>query len=73
VELIGGLRGYTTGYAVPTFVVDAPGGGGKIALYPEGVVGREGEELLLRNYEGRVYRYPDPGGTLGDHTQTKQL
>jgi lysine 2,3-aminomutase len=65
VEVIGGLRGYTTGYAVPTFVVDAPGGGGKIALYPEGVVGREGDELLLRNYEGRVYRYPDPGGTLG--------
>ena len=65
VELIGGLRGYTTGYAVPTFVVDAPGGGGKIALFPEGVVGREGDELLLRNYEGRVYRYPDPGGTLG--------
>jgi lysine 2,3-aminomutase len=65
VELIGGLRGYTTGYAVPTFVVDAPGGGGKVALYPEGVVGREGEDVLLRNYEGRVYRYPDPGGTLG--------
>jgi lysine 2,3-aminomutase len=64
-ELLRGLRGYTTGYAVPTFVVDAPGGGGKIALYPEAVVGREGEDLLLRNYEGRVYRYPDPGGTLG--------
>jgi lysine 2,3-aminomutase len=36
-----------------------------VALYPEGVVGREGEDVLLRNYEGRVYRYPDPGGTLG--------
>jgi lysine 2,3-aminomutase len=59
------LRGYTTGYAVPTFVVDAPGGGGKIALYPERVVGREGEEVLLRNYEKRVYRYPDPNRTLG--------
>jgi lysine 2,3-aminomutase len=73
IELIQGLRGYTTGYAVPTFVVDAPGGGGKIALYPEAVVGREGDDLLLRNYEGRVYRYPDPGGTLGCNMQTNQL
>ena len=73
IELLQGLRGYTTGYAVPTFVVDAPGGGGKIALYPEAVVGREGGDLLLRNYEGRVYRYPDPGGTLGCDTQMNPL
>jgi lysine 2,3-aminomutase len=73
IELLQGLRGYTTGYAVPTFVVDAPGGGGKIALYPEAVVGREGDDLLLRNYEGRVYRYPDPGGTLGCDTQMNPL
>ena len=59
-ELIAGLRGHTTGYAVPTFVIDAPGGGGKIALYPEAVVGRQGSDLLLRNYEGRTFQYPDP-------------
>lgn len=59
-EVIAGLRGHTTGYAVPTYVIDAPGGGGKISLMPEAVVGREGDELLLRNYEGRVFRYPDP-------------
>ncbi|ROR35192.1 KamA family radical SAM protein [Inmirania thermothiophila] len=59
-ELIRGLRGHTSGYALPTFVVDAPGGGGKIPLQPDPVVGRAGDELLLRNYEGRVYRYPDP-------------
>jgi len=59
-EIVAGLRGHTTGYAVPTFVVDAPGGGGKIPLFPDVVVGREGNDVLLRNYEGRVYRYPDP-------------
>ena len=58
-EIIAGLRGHTTGYAVPTYVIDAPGGGGKIPLLPDYVVGREGDDLLLRNYEGGIYRYPD--------------
>jgi lysine 2,3-aminomutase len=64
-EMIEGLRGHTTGYAVPSYVIDAPGGGGKIPLIPEYVIGRDGEDLLLRNYEGRVFRYPDPGGRVG--------
>lgn len=58
-EIYQGLRGHTTGYAVPTYVIDAPGGGGKIPLIPETVVGRDGDDLLIRNYEGNVYRYPD--------------
>jgi lysine 2,3-aminomutase len=58
-EIIRGLRGFTTGYAVPTYVIDAPGGGGKIPLLPEYCIGRENGELLLRNYEGKVFRYPD--------------
>lgn len=59
VEIIEGLRGHTTGYAVPTFVVDAPGGGGKLPIGPNYLVGREGNEVLLRNFEGNNYRYPD--------------
>ena len=59
-EIIGGLRGHTTGYAVPQFVIDAPGGGGKIPLLPDYVVGRDGDDLLLSNFEGGTYRYPDP-------------
>ena len=59
-EIIEGLRGHTTGYAVPTYVIDAPGGGGKIPLQPNSVIGRNGDWLLLRNYEGREYRYHDP-------------
>ncbi len=59
-EIISGLRGWTTGYAVPTYVIDAPGGGGKIPLQVDSVVGRDGDDLLLRNFAGDVYRYPDP-------------
>jgi len=65
VEIIRGLRGHTTGYAVPTFVVDAPGGGGKLPIAPDYVVGREGDDLVLTNFESKLYRYPDPGGRLG--------
>ena len=60
-----GLRGHTTGYAVPTYVVDAPGGGGKIPLLPDYLVGREGDDLLLKNFEGKTYRYTDAEGTVG--------
>lgn len=59
-EIIEGLRGHTTGYAVPTYVIDAPGGGGKIPLQPNSVVRRDGDWLVLRNYEGQEYRYHDP-------------
>ncbi|MEI6210853.1 MAG: KamA family radical SAM protein, partial [bacterium] len=59
VEIIRALRGHTTGYAVPTYVIDAPGGGGKIPVTPDFVTGREGQDILLHNYEGKTFRYPD--------------
>lgn len=58
-EIIRGLRGHTSGYAVPTYVVDAPGGGGKIPLLPEYLVGRKDGYVLLKNYEDKLFRYPD--------------
>lgn len=58
-EIIKGLRGHTTGYAVPNYVIDAPGGGGKIPLIPDYTVGYDGDDLVLKNYEGKTYRYPD--------------
>jgi lysine 2,3-aminomutase len=64
-EIIRGLRGFTSGYAIPHFVIDSPGGGGKIPLLPDYVIGREGNDLLLQNYAGDLYRYPDPDGTIG--------
>jgi lysine 2,3-aminomutase len=64
-DVIRGLRGHTSGYAVPTYVIDAPGGGGKIPLLPDSVAGRDGDDLVLRNYAGGTYRYPDPDGRTG--------
>jgi lysine 2,3-aminomutase len=72
-ELIEGLRGHTTGYAVPTYVIDAPGGGGKIPLFPKTLVGRDGDDLLLKNYQGYLSRYPDPGSELGSTEQVTFL
>jgi lysine 2,3-aminomutase len=68
VELIRGLRGHTTGYAVPTFVVDAPKGGGKIPISPDYVSGYDGDDLLLRSYDGGTYSYPDSGRRLNSDT-----
>jgi len=59
-KIIEGLRGHTTGYAVPQFVIDGPGGGGKIPLLPDYYLGRDGDDVLLRNFEGKIFRYPDP-------------
>jgi lysine 2,3-aminomutase len=60
IELISQLRGHTTGYAVPTYVVDAPGGGGKIPVQPETVVEQADGVWHLRNWAGEVYQYLDP-------------
>jgi len=60
IQIMEKLRGHTTGYAVPTYVVDAPGGGGKIPLQPDYVVSKGRGKIVLRNYEGRVFEYPEP-------------
>lgn len=59
-DLIRSLHGHTTGYAVPHYMVDAPGGGGKVPLSPDYRAGREGDDVLFTNYAGRTYRYRDP-------------
>jgi len=58
-EIMKGLRGYTSGYAVPTFVIDAPGGGGKIPLLPDYVVEHNDEHIVLRNYKDVLCEYPE--------------
>ena len=58
-DLIRSLHGHTTGYAVPHYMIDAPGGGGKVPLSPDYRVGREGDEVIFQNYEGKSYRYRD--------------
>ena len=59
-EIVSALRGWTSGLAVPHFVIDAPGGGGKIPLLPEYVVKLTDREVVLRNYAGKIYRYKQP-------------
>ncbi|MBI4864955.1 MAG: KamA family radical SAM protein [Candidatus Riflebacteria bacterium] len=59
VEIIRRMRGHTTGMAVPTYVVDTPGGGGKISMAPDPVVERDGTNLILENFEGNRFVYPD--------------
>jgi lysine 2,3-aminomutase len=59
-EIIQGLRGHTSGYAIPQYVIDAPGGGGKIPLLPEYYQGREGDYVIMKNFEGKIYKYYDP-------------
>lgn len=59
-EIIQGLRGFTSGYGVPHYVIDAPGGGGKIPLVPEYYQGREGDNVILKNFEGKTFTYYDP-------------
>ena len=58
-EIMDKLRGHTSGLAIPYFVIDAPGGGGKIPLLPQYVLGRNGNDLILRNYKYEIYTYPD--------------
>lgn len=65
VEIIEALRGYTTGYAVPQYVIDAPGGGGKVPINPAYTLYHDPEKIVIRNYEGKVYEYPEDG-VLGD-------
>ena len=60
IEIIEGLRGHTSGYCVPTFVVDAPGGGGKIPVMPDYVISRNEKRVVLRNYEGVITTYEQP-------------
>jgi lysine 2,3-aminomutase len=60
IEIIEALRGHTSGLAVPQFVVDAPGGGGKIPVNPQYVVGREGKRWILRNWAGKRFEYEEP-------------
>jgi lysine 2,3-aminomutase len=58
-EIMDKLRGHTSGLAIPAYVIDAPGGGGKIPLLPQYVLGRAGKNIILRNYKYEIFTYPD--------------
>jgi len=58
-EIMENLRGHTTGYAVPQYVIDAPGGGGKVPVNPDYVLSRNADRIVMRNYEGKIFEYPE--------------
>jgi len=60
IEIIEGLRGHTSGFCVPTFVVDAPGGGGKIPVMPDYLISQTSKRIILRNFEGVITSYTEP-------------
>ena len=63
-EIMEQLRGHTTGYAVPQYVIDAPGGGGKVPVAPNYVLSHNADRVVIRNFEGKVFEYPEaPDGT----------
>ncbi len=67
IEIIEGLRGHTSGYAIPTYVVDAPGGGGKIPVMPQYLISQAPGKVVLRNFEGYITSYDEPNDYTG-HT-----
>lgn len=58
-DIMQSLRGHTTGYAVPQYVIDAPGGGGKVPVNPDYVLSRNRDRVVIRNFEGRIFEYPE--------------
>jgi lysine 2,3-aminomutase len=78
IEIMQQLRGHTTGYAVPQYVIDAPGGGGKVPVNPEYVLSHNADRVVLRNYEGKIFEYPEaadgkPCGRPPDKIEEPQL
>jgi lysine 2,3-aminomutase len=58
-EIMEKLRGHTSGYAVPQYVIDAPGGGGKVPVNPDYLLSRNADRVVIRNYEGKIFEYPE--------------
>src|ERR1051325_9345781 len=58
-QIMEALRGHTTGYGVPQYVIDAPGGGGKVPINPDYIVHRNAGRVVIRNYEGEIFEYPE--------------
>jgi lysine 2,3-aminomutase len=60
IEIMKSLRGHISGMAVPAYVIDLPGGGGKVPILPEYVIKLDEKEMIVKNYQGEIYRYPQP-------------
>ena len=70
VEIMENLRGHTSGYAIPQYVIDGPGGGGKIPINPNYVVAQMPDRIVLRNYQGDIYEYPEAAPAPAPEAET---
>jgi lysine 2,3-aminomutase len=73
IKIIEGMRGHTSGLAVPTFVIDLPSGGGKVSLQPDYLLSHTKERLILRNYQGRIITFRNPGADLSPERVEPQV
>jgi lysine 2,3-aminomutase len=73
IEIIEGLRGHTSGYAVPQYIIDAPGGGGKIPVQPQYLISQSDHKVILRNYEGFITTYEEPTDYRPEHAARSGL
>lgn len=64
IKIMQSLRGYTTGYAVPTYVIDAPGGGGKVPINPDYIISKSRRSVIFKNYENKIFVYPENGSRI---------
>lgn len=72
-EIMENLRGHTTGYAVPQYVIDAPGGGGKVPVNPDYVLSRNADRVIIRNFEGKIFEYPEAADGTPLTTAPKEI
>jgi len=72
-EIMEQLRGHTTGYAVPQYVIDAPGGGGKVPVNPGYVLSHNADRVVIRNFEGKVFEYPEAADGTPLHAAPKEI
>lgn len=73
INIMESLRGHTSGLAIPTMVIDAPGGGGKIPIGPNYIISRADRSLALRNFEGRTFHYDEPRGYAPHESETCEM
>jgi lysine 2,3-aminomutase len=72
IEIYESLRGHTTGFAVPTYIIDAPGGGGKLPVFPNYIISQAPGQILLRNYEGIISKYTEPDDYVDGECQCEE-
>ena len=72
-EIMDSLRGHTSGYAVPQYVIDAPGGGGKVPINPDYVLSRNNDRVVIRNFEGKVFEYPEAADGTPLNTPAREI